>query len=598
MRGQNSTFRVAILGQSAEAERFEQTMTRWTRRIRVFVDPDSVHVGTIRRADGILLLSGFALQFPDWHQRLIQSRKHRATRQNRLPVVLVVRGEAESAFAEMENPAPEAIDFRVVQISRRGARLLFSRFPLHRGQDMVFEQKPAVLIAGSDEMAWGILRNLLRSAHYGPEKPQIILVDEDTESFRQRVQDKLPQAPEIADILYCSPEKLLDPAHSRIRNVYVCMNDSATAISTAYSIRDGFSRRFGCSPRIYLNLQDFESSADAGEWDGQIVAFSALNEVCNPEVLFGDRQDQLAAIIHEYYLDSIDSQGRVWNATPAGQTWDQLPDSYREASRHQGDHIPNKLASISCRIVRQEASSFFTFRPQEVEKLSILEHTRWSADRYVDGWRFGPERDNEQKIHPELKPYDDLTVAMKDLDRYAVRLIPALLGRQERAIKRDLLIAVVNSGVKADTGPCFEPQVRQILRRMVSRYPDRTLVLAVVAADDLGRRFADIGYREFQTPLRVLINEPIARVRQRLSPEHRLHFLTILSVAEQFIDLHDNSDLNQWLCRRSDITVRITDSIPESRDRTADSSVAGTQSVARDVWLDPGQSRSRWTFEY
>ena len=51
------------------------------------------------------------------------------------------------------------------------------------------------------------------------------------------------------------------------------------------------------------------------------------------------------------------------------------------------------------------------------EMLAKNTHENWSAQRLADGWTWGPERDDERKLHPCLVPYEELTEEEKDYDR-------------------------------------------------------------------------------------------------------------------------------------------------------------------------------------
>ena len=122
------------------------------------------------------------------------------------------------------------------------------------------------------------------------------------------------------------------------------------------------------------------------DWDGQVMPFSWLRDACQPEVLLDHQGDELARVIHDHYQDSIAAQGRDPSEEPAGRPWEALPASYRNANRHQADHLWAKLAVTDCRAVPEELVESFAFAPLEGERLAIIEHARWAADRYLDGW--------------------------------------------------------------------------------------------------------------------------------------------------------------------------------------------------------------------
>lgn len=51
------------------------------------------------------------------------------------------------------------------------------------------------------------------------------------------------------------------------------------------------------------------------------------------------------------------------------------------------------------------------------EKLAANAHDVWSKKRIEDGWIYGPKRDDENKMHPCLVPYEMLPEKEKDYDR-------------------------------------------------------------------------------------------------------------------------------------------------------------------------------------
>jgi len=55
-----------------------------------------------------------------------------------------------------------------------------------------------------------------------------------------------------------------------------------------------------------------------------------------------------------------------------------------------------------------------------IEKLAEHNHDIWAQQRIKDGWVWGPKRDDDQKHHPDLVPYNELTENEKQYDRETV----------------------------------------------------------------------------------------------------------------------------------------------------------------------------------
>lgn len=145
--------------------------------------------------------------------------------------------------------------------------------------------------------------------------------------------------------------------------------------------------------------------------------------------LFARRADELAERIHDTYRARFGASG------PAGVPWAQLPETYRRANRRAADHLPLKLWTIGLRdpggasdpfavdahshanVIRPCAES--TAEDALLRRLSRIEHDRWSAERRLDGWRFGEIRDDARRLHPKLIPFDDPRFTDEDIEKDA-----------------------------------------------------------------------------------------------------------------------------------------------------------------------------------
>ncbi|TAL62848.1 MAG: hypothetical protein EPN88_12845, partial [Bacteroidetes bacterium] len=93
-------------------------------------------------------------------------------------------------------------------------------------------------------------------------------------------------------------------------------------------------------------------------------------------------------------------------------------------------HIPTKLLSIGYKIRHVQKgfkSVTLHLNEEEIETMAMVEHIRWSWDKRLNGWIYGNVKDNSNKIHPGLIPFEELADSEKEKDRDLVRLIPALL---------------------------------------------------------------------------------------------------------------------------------------------------------------------------
>lgn len=57
---------------------------------------------------------------------------------------------------------------------------------------------------------------------------------------------------------------------------------------------------------------------------------------------------------------------------------------------------------------------------QLVEKLAQNNHDHWARKRIDEGWSYGQTRNDNEKTHPDLVPYDQLSEAEKEYDRKTI----------------------------------------------------------------------------------------------------------------------------------------------------------------------------------
>lgn len=495
----------------------------------------------------------------------------------------------------------------------RAARALLARWPLHLGLDPGFGQIPHLLIVGFADPARAVLVQALRLIQYGMGTPRVTILCQDAPAIAQSILRDYPQAPEIATLALVeltdharplarrlsldrhaqeAPTAGVDAGTPPVTLALVCLEDAVEGLDIARRLIVTLADLHGVSPPILLETGPRErvasrESARIEDWDGQIIPFDHLDIACSAAVLLDGRGDEVARAIHDQYRDSIAAQGRDPDREPAGQPWERLATSYRQANRHQADHVWAKLVVTDTQAVPEELVESFVLTPLEVERLAIIEHARWAADRYLDGWRYAPVRDNALKHHPQLIPYEALTEPMKDLDRFAVRGLPVLLARQGLGILRQLIVGIPPTDRPGPSGVRLQRLLDQALDRLLARYPDRRLVLAASPTDPVIRpllcraleRAPEVGFF-------LLLPMPLSRVlAARPDADPRRELLTLVARAERRISLRGESELTRWLAQRAEIALILGAGVPEGSPR-------------KRVQLDPSGQALDWTFEY
>ena len=63
------------------------------------------------------------------------------------------------------------------------------------------------------------------------------------------------------------------------------------------------------------------------------------------------------------------------------------------------------------------------------ETLAENTHEVWAEARFVEGWRYGQQRDDVLKLHPCLVPYAELPESEKEFDRLTALNTLRLVGK-------------------------------------------------------------------------------------------------------------------------------------------------------------------------
>ena len=72
------------------------------------------------------------------------------------------------------------------------------------------------------------------------------------------------------------------------------------------------------------------------------------------------------------------------------------------------------------------------------EAIAENAHEVWAQNRYAEGWRYGPQRDDDKLLHPDMRPYSQLPEGEKDYDReMAMKTIKLLKKLGYDLIKRE-----------------------------------------------------------------------------------------------------------------------------------------------------------------
>ncbi|MET0546287.1 MAG: NAD-binding protein [Caulobacterales bacterium] len=184
-------------------------------------------------------------------------------------------------------------------------------------------------------------------------------------------------------------DRTLDHAARKIHELYIAgrvldqnQDDYIKALRKGYTIPQRV-RRTVHWPLADASLQDLES--DFQETFG-VPAFNKMRTHLTEKLL---------------------NQGRFEPKTAAQCLWHDLKEHYIQTNRVAADHALLKVRSLGWTPAPQKGGGRLPAVKNEhvTDDAAEIEHLRWCADKLLSGWRYGPVRDEDELIHPDLKPY-------------------------------------------------------------------------------------------------------------------------------------------------------------------------------------------------
>jgi len=137
--------------------------------------------------------------------------------------------------------------------------------------------------------------------------------------------------------------------------------------------------------------------------------------------------ERLAAQIHQDYYNQRKLQGQQ---TPTVVKWSDLSENKKKSNLDAAVDIPVKLGLIGhgIRTLKEnEPYPALDISDEEMELLAEEEHERWCREQIIQGWRYGKDRIDSEKIHNNLVQWNCLTADDKKKDLEAIYAIPRIL---------------------------------------------------------------------------------------------------------------------------------------------------------------------------
>ncbi|WGZ94144.1 MAG: RyR domain-containing protein [Candidatus Thiothrix putei] len=305
------------------------------------------------------------------------------------------------------------------------ARWYFNQYPPHVWADQHGQQQVHLVFAGFSPLVEALMCQYAKISPYKDFAPPVFtLIDQDAETHRQALVARYPAfangragAEQVIAGLYalaCDVDCHVDTrqlAPLPITAVVCGAADTAWNLACALHLREVL--------RQDVPYYVYQPYAHPAPLPAGLIPFGMPEQPDQAQIEAVERN---ARAVHEAYRQTMLQVDPVMaSASDSLKPWEDLAETYREANRRAGDHFAVKLASLG--YVPEPgkplalAADFRLDAPAERrELLSRLEHRSWRYERLLNGWRYGKVRDNQQKLHPSIVLWEDLSPSEREKD--------------------------------------------------------------------------------------------------------------------------------------------------------------------------------------
>jgi hypothetical protein len=358
-------------------------------------------------------------------------------------------------LAQRLHNLPGAEFLQAVSEPALAARDAMRRHPVFLAVDDQDAYRCHALLAGEPDWLEAMMAEIILSGGtLRQARPALTFACAGSESFRARLFQRYPEIGEEADLAFIelggsnpwelTSFQLAGVSGPPLTAVFFLFPKVANTISGYLGFLQQARAAPGFTAPIFVlaDSSEFESAVPGARLQPyQAVPFGAHRQIiaaCG--LLTGELTEQA---YHNAYLAFADPNGK------ATKSWAQLGEDYRSSNRRAVAHIYAKLFEAGFDVrgwmaghdlwsqLPELAQGERLFRdPAERERLAALEHKRWISDRRLNGWSHGEARDDIRKLHPDIKPFEELRPEIREYSYQFIDLLDAILPRSLDGMRR------------------------------------------------------------------------------------------------------------------------------------------------------------------
>jgi hypothetical protein len=372
-------------------------------------------------------------------------------------------GELRQLFQDVRAPGQPAnedfgasplytVNLRDLNVHETAARQALRRYPLDF-KPIIKDNDTTVhlVIVGFGSMGQQLALHAARIAHFAPGKTKqirrlcVTILDGATQTAMDAFQSRYPKFGQICDLrvqtVDPSSPMLLEELGQIARKATiqdelvtcaVCLETGALANDREnLRIALELSKRTNNLPVQTLIYQStrcgyaamFPADADGARSGSPLHAFGMVEDIYSWDVLLHESEDRLARTVHAVYAEHRRLEGKT------ELEWEFLRDNFKDSNRHAADHIDIKLRALGYHQapLQNGRTRKERFEQDELDVLAPMEHRRYCAERWLDGWEFGPETIRERKINKTLIDWHELGAEEQKKDHEQIQAIPQVL---------------------------------------------------------------------------------------------------------------------------------------------------------------------------
>ncbi|HTV12026.1 MAG TPA: NAD-binding protein [Acidimicrobiales bacterium] len=331
-------------------------------------------------------------------------------------------------------------EFELFNVFQAGPRILLDAYP--GAYSDTAGRPPQVVVVGAGRMATSVVveaarRRCLEAEAVAPMR--LALVAPDATTVARRLLLRYPHLSQSCDLDAVDVDIANDyAAVSQLPTAellpglaFVCLDDDDDGMRATLRLRRAYDPAVSivaCS----LWLADSSQAVMAlgsSEATANVRGVGLLDLVCDPRALLAGDIDVLAQAFHAGYLAGERARGTTVQENPSAVAWKDLPEERRQSNREQAAGMHQVLSRGGFALVRAvDWLPPIVLSEEEVRRLGPLEHERWARYREAQGWRYGPARDDRQRLNPALVPFEQLDSLNQERTYEAVRRMPLVLA--------------------------------------------------------------------------------------------------------------------------------------------------------------------------